>query len=101
MKLLITAILAISISASTASAQANRNLQDEKSRIRQGVKSGELTPVEAARLKGQTASLKKEANRYKTNDDRISRRERADLRRDNRRLNQNICYQKHDRQKRF
>jgi len=59
MKLLITAILAISISASTASAQANRNLQDEKSRIRQGVKSGELTPVEAARLKGQTMLLPK------------------------------------------
>jgi hypothetical protein len=101
LSIVIAAIVAISISANTVSAQQNRSLQDEKSRIRQGVRSGELTPVEAARLKGQTANLKREAIRYKANDGRISRRERADLRRDNRRLNRNIYHQKHDRQKRF
>jgi hypothetical protein len=99
--IVIAAIVAISISASTVSAQANRSLHDEKRRIHQGVRSGELTAVEAARLKGQTANLKREAIRYKANDGRISRRERADLRRDNRQLNRNIFRQKHDRQKRF
>jgi hypothetical protein len=101
LSIVIAAIVTISISANTASAQANRSLQDEKSRIHQGVRSGELTPVEAARLKAQTANLKAEAIQYKTNDGRIGRRERADLRRDNRRLNRNIFRQKHDRQKRF
>jgi hypothetical protein len=99
--IIITAIIAISISTSTVSAQANRGLQDEKTRIQQGVSSGELSKAESARLRGQTANLKAEAFRYKANDGRISRRERADLRRDNSRLNRNITCQKHDRQKRF
>jgi hypothetical protein len=99
-----TFILAItalfSISAINASAQNHRNLQGERQRIHQGVKTGELTRGEAARLKSQKADLRNEAIQYKANDGRIGPRERADLRRDNRRLDRNIYHQKHDLQKR-
>lgn len=89
----------ISIATLSASAQSgNRSLKDENRRIRQGVKSGQLTAAETARLKMQEARLKREAIRYKRNDGVISPIERADLRRDNKRLNRNICRQKHDRQ---
>jgi hypothetical protein len=84
-----------------ASAQQNRGLQDEKQRIRAGVVSGQLTTTEAARLRAQTAHIRAEAIQYKTNDGRIDRRERADLRRDQRKLNRRICIQKTDRQRRF
>lgn len=84
-----------------ASAQNNRSLRDENRRIHQGVVSGQLTALEAARLNAQKAQLRREAIRYKRNDGRIGACERADLRRDNRRLSKNIFRQKHDRQRRF
>ena len=101
-KLFVAIVALLSVSAiNTAAAQNNRSLRDETKRIHQGVQSGELTKFEAAKLNAQKAQLRNEAIRYKMNDGRISARERADLRRDNKRLSRNICYQKHDRQKRF
>jgi hypothetical protein len=99
--LIITAITFFSIITFSAAAQNNPSLRDENRRIRQGVVSGELTAPEVTRLKIQESRLKAEALRYKCNDGRIDQRERADLRRDNRRLNRNIFRQKHDRQTRF
>lgn len=101
-KLFVAIVALLSVSAiNTAAAQNNRSLRDESKRIHQGVQSGELTKFEAAKLNAQKAQLRNEAIRYKMNDGRISARERTDLRRDNKRLSRNICYQKHDRQKRF
>lgn len=100
-RFIIAFVALLSVSAISATAQNNRGLQDERQRIHQGVQSGQLTHREAARLNAQKAQLRNEAIRYKANDGRIGPRERADLRRDNKRLNRNICYQKHDRQKRF
>ena len=100
-RFLIAVASLLSLSAFDASAQNNRSLRDESQRIHQGVKSGELTASEAARLNNQKAQLRNEAIRYKANDGRIGPRERDDLRIDNRRLSKNICRQKHDRQRRF
>ena len=101
-KLFVAIVALLSVSAiNTVAAQNNRSLRDETKRIHQGVQSGELTKFETAKLNAQKAQLRQEAIRYKMNDGRISARERADLKRDNRRLSRNICYQKHDRQKRF
>jgi hypothetical protein len=98
---IITVIAFFSIITLSVSAQNNQSLRDENRRIRQGVVSGQLTASEVTRLKIQESRLKIEALRYKCNDGRIGPRERADLRRDNRRLNRNIFRQKHDRQTRF
>jgi hypothetical protein len=99
--ILIAAIALLIFSTNAATAQNNRSLRDESMRIRQGVISGQLTAAEAHRLNEQKRALKAEAFRYKLNDGHINPLERADLRRDNRRLNRNIFRQKHDRQKRF
>ena len=82
-----------------ASAQ-KRNLHAENLRIRQGVRSGELTALEAAKLQAEKNALKHQAARYKENDGVISAKERRELRKKNRRLNKNIRRQKHDQQKR-
>ncbi|MEO5893736.1 MAG: hypothetical protein ABIQ31_26005 [Ferruginibacter sp.] len=100
-KFIFAIILLLSASTISVSAQNNRGLRDERQRIHQGVKSGELTARETARLSREKAKLRNEAIRYKTNDGHIGPRERADLRRDNRRLDRNIYRQKHDRQRRF
>jgi hypothetical protein len=100
-KLFIAFAVLLSVSTINVSAQKNRNFRDENREIRQGVKSGQLTSREAKRLKTERATLRDEAYRYKANDGRISARERADLRRDNRRLNENICRQRNDKQRRI
>ena len=99
-KLIIALVALFSISTINASAQKNPGLRDENRRIHQGVNNGELTRLEAARLNVQKEQLRNEAIRYKTNDGRIGKCERADLRRDNRGLSKNIYRQKHDRQRR-
>ncbi|MEO6723187.1 MAG: hypothetical protein ABIN67_22665 [Ferruginibacter sp.] len=98
-KIMIAFIAILSFVTFSVSAQ-KPNLHGENQRIRQGVKSGELTRLEAARLQSEKNNLKREAIRYKRNDGHISRKERADLRRDNRRLSRQIFRQKHDRQRR-
>jgi len=101
-KFILTAIIALSITSITASAQyKNMSLQDENYRINQGVRNGELTRYEAANLRHKEANIRREAICYKANDGRIGPRERADLRRDQRKLDRQIFIQKHDRQKRF
>ena len=100
-RIIIAFLALLSVSAISATAQNDRGLQDERQRIHHGVQSGQLTHREAGRLNAQKEQLRNEAIRYKANDGRIGPRERADLRKDNRRLNRNICIQKHDRQKRF
>lgn len=98
---IITAMAFFSIITVSVSAQNNHNLLDENSRIRQGAISGQLTAPEVTRLKIQESRLRGEKLRYKCNDGHLGPRERADLRRDNRRLSRNIFRQKHDRQTRF
>ncbi len=85
----------------SANAQNKIGLRDETRRINQGVTSGQLTPTETRQLNAQKAQLKAEAVCFKRNDGRISRRERAILKKDNRQLNQNIAVQKNDAQRRF
>ena len=99
-KIIFTVVVLLSILTIDASAQNNRSLRDENLRIRQGFRSGELTARETARLNKQMAQLRRESSRYRANDGHIGPRERADLRRDNRRLSRSIYRQKHDWQRR-
>ena len=88
----------------TASAQASpaakiSTLENDKDRIHQGVKSGELTKKEAVRLRTQTARVRHEQKEYRE-DGVITPAERKDLRKDKKRLSKNIYKQKHDKQDR-
>lgn len=69
----------------------------QQERIDQGVKSGQITPREAARLeKGQQRVEKMEAKA--TADGRLTPKERAAIERAQDRQNRQIARQKHDRQ---
>ena len=69
-------------------------------RIDQGVRSGDLTRVEAARVRTQLRDLERLEARYRRSGGRLDMRERADLDRQFDRLSQVVYAQKHDRQDR-
>ena len=73
------------------------SIKNDRQRIRQGVKSGELTKAEAAKLKAQTAQVNQERKEYKA-DGVITTEERKDLRQDKKKLSRRIYRQKHDAQ---
>lgn len=82
-----------------SSAQAiNQRQQREQVRIRQGVRSGELTRVEARRLEAEQARIRAAEQRARR--DGINARERERLQRELERANRDIGRQKHDKQDR-
>jgi len=77
----------------------NGRQQNQQSRIRQGIQSGELTRREAARLKAQEQRIRANERRAKA-DGTVSAAERARLEKELARASQNIQEQKHDEQDR-
>lgn len=100
---IILAIAVFSTASYAASAQTTTTakpvstIKNDRQRIRQGVKSGELTKAEATRLKVQTAKVNQERKDYKA-DGVVTTEERKDLRQDKKKLSRRIYKQKHDGQ---
>jgi len=88
---------AYSASAQTATPGITARQRNEQARIRQGVRSGELTRPEAARLKGREAEIRQDKRAAKS-DGVVTRDERQDLRKDERQASRAIYRQKHDGQ---
>lgn len=101
----IVAIAVFSAAAYTSNAQTvtaarpASTINNDRLRIKQGVKSGELTAAETARLAAQTKKLKDEKEAYKA-DGVVTSEERKDLRQDKRKVSRHIYRQKHDGQTR-
>jgi hypothetical protein len=93
----IFAVTSLNAAAQTSTvAKPVSSLKKDRQRINQGVRSGELTKVEAARLRAQKQDLQQEKKDYKL--DGISAEERKDLRQDKKTLSKKIYRQKHDAQ---
>ena len=100
-RVFILAVLAASVlgAASVSSAApVNARERAQQARLRQGLRSGELTGREYVRLEAQEAHIRAEEQRYRANDGHLGPRERADLQRDLARENRRIAQQKHDGQ---
>ena len=96
------AIAVFSIAAYTSNAQPSTRVstvRSDRQRIKQGVKSGELTKAETARLAAQTAKLRNERAAYKA-DGVITAEEKKDYRQDKKKVSRRIYRQKHDGQSR-
>jgi hypothetical protein len=72
--------------------------QRQRARIHEGLRSGELSGREAARLRAEQAALRAEERRYRTTGGGLSAWERRDLQRDLNRSSRRIHRQKHDGQ---
>jgi hypothetical protein len=77
----------------------NQRQQNQQSRIRQGIKSGELTRREAVRLEQQEARIRVN-ERFAKADGKVTAAERARLEKELNKVSQNIHEQKHDGQDR-
>ena len=96
------AIAVFSTAAYTSNAQTSARVstvRSDRQRIKQGVKSGELTKAETARLAARTAKLRNERAAYKA-DGVVTAEERKDYRQDKKKVSRRIYRQKHDGQSR-
>ena len=87
------------IGLNNADAQSVKTPRHERQRIKQGVKSGELTRTETRTLVNQQKDIhqdKKEA----TADGKITRAERKHIKRDERKANRSIYKKKHNKRDR-
>ena len=85
------------------STQKEQNVQHrahaQQTRIANGIKTGELTPAEAAKIEGQESKLNKEATAMKAdNGGKLSAADRAKLEQQQNKLSKEIYQQKHDAQ---
>jgi len=78
----------------------NTRLHHQAARIRQGVRSGQLTRREANRLRARDAAIRYHEARARVTGGRISRAERRRLNRQLNRTSHSIYRQKHDAQRR-
>jgi hypothetical protein len=77
--------------------EINRRERREVQRINRGVHNGSLTRRETRRLAAQQARIRAHEARARS-DGKVTGRERASIRRQERRASRNIYRQKHDRQ---
>ena len=84
-------------SAQTATPGITARQRAEQARIRQGVRSGELTRPEAARLRAREADIREDKREARA-DGVVTRDERQDIRKDERQTSRAIYRQKHDGQ---
>src|SRR5262245_5714527 len=78
----------------------NERQRNQRERIRQGVRSGELTRAEAARLRRQEAQIRRNEARARQSGGEFTPRERARIQRQLNRESRRIYRQKHDAQDR-
>ena len=104
MKRVIISILTGALLTGTATmAFADEKIKDRKQnqqkRIAQGVKSGQLTPHETARIENNEAKLNHEVRAdRKANGGNLTNKEKAQVNRQQNRLSKEIYNQKHDGQ---
>jgi hypothetical protein len=89
------ATLPMIASAGTRDPGVNERQHNQRARIQQGVKSGELTKSEAKNLMQEQRSIRQEERAYKS-DGVLNRAERQDLHQDLNEASRNIHKEKHD-----
>jgi len=92
---------ALLIAPATFAARVDRREVHQQSRIAQGVKSGQLTPLETARLESREARLQREKHDMREdNGGTLTTAEKVKLNNQQNRLSRAIYVQKHDGQHR-
>ena len=99
-KLIAIAMVAFALSSQAVDAQTIRNTsKTERKRIKQGVKSGELTRAETKNLIQDQKEIKAEVKAAKA-DGTVTPEERKDIRQDQKKASREIYRKKHNRRDR-
>jgi len=101
-RILTVVVVSMGLLAATPALAARADVRqaEQQERIRDGVRSGELTRREAGKLERQHRKLQREMRRDRCNDGRLSRGEKRQLERKQDRLSRKIWREKHDAQAR-
>ncbi len=98
-KFVAAAAIIMALSIGNTYAQEVPNTATRHQRIKQGVKSGELTKAEAADLRRDQKDIRQDVKEAKA-DGVISKQERKEIRRDKKHLNREILRKKHNNRER-
>jgi hypothetical protein len=98
--LAVAVVVSVMMAAPAEAARADRRQVKQQARIVQGVKSGELTKVEAVRLEARHLAVQRDIRQARADDGRISPAESARIEHKQDVLNRRIHAQKHDGQSR-
>lgn len=99
-KILAGLALATLLTTSAFAQRARARHENQSARINQGVRSGELTPREAAKLRKKEAASRAKLRRDIRDGGGLTAKERAQTERRQDRLSREIAKEKHDAQKR-
>jgi hypothetical protein len=95
-------LVCLAFAVTDASAQRrggiNQRQENQRERIGNGVRSGELTARETARIAREQAHIYRLENRLRSSGDEFTRRERARVQHQLNQSSRHIYRQKHDRQ---
>jgi hypothetical protein len=92
-------MVALAFSIGTTSAQIKQTQKNEKQRIVQGVKNGELTKAEAKNLRNDQKDIKEDIKDAKA-DGKFTQQERKEIKKDQRKASREIYRKKHNRKDR-
>jgi hypothetical protein len=96
---LLVTVIALGVSLSASAAEVDRRERRQQERIADGVRSGELTPGETARLERKEARIDREIKRDRAaNGGTLTPAERRKINRQQNRLSRQIYREKHDAQ---
>ena len=98
-KFLLATALLLSLTVTNADAQVRRTARHQQVRIKQGVRSGELTRAETRNLAHDQKEIRQEVKSAKA-DGVVTRDEKQDIRQDQRHANRKIFRKKHNRRDR-
>ena len=97
--MLIGALLTGTATMAFADERIKDRKQNQQKRIAQGVKSGQLTPHETARIENNESKINREVRRdRKANGGNLTNKEKAQVNRQQNRVSKEIYTQKHDGQ---
>lgn len=96
MKIFFLALAVSVIGLGSADAQIRGKAKNQRARINQGVRSGELTRAEAANLRNDQREIRQDVRAAKADDGVITRDERKDIRQDQRQASRKIYRKKNN-----
>jgi hypothetical protein len=97
---LVAALVLFSLGISSVNAQVRQKANNQSQRIRQGVRSGELTKPEAVNLARDQREIRQDIRQAKNNDGVITPNERQEIRQDQRQASRKIYRKKNNRRDR-
>lgn len=98
-KFLLILSIVLGLGIASTNAQIRHRAQNQHQRIRQGVKSGELTKNEAKNLRAGQKDVHQDIKKAKS-DGKVTRAERKDIKRDERKNSRAIYRKKHNERER-